>query len=152
MPRCPRSSQPAVRKCVWCAREWEDSERRGRKGETCRGADGGKDRQDKRTTANQMRMLRARVYLSPLSPDPSPTTAFTPRPLSLFPLSLHKAREVPEDRLGQVAQPIATHNKMVKARRPLKIVSGRLLSLLSLTLMDTSLVRPLQIVSGKLLS
>ena len=40
----------------------------------------------------------------------------------------------------------------IRLVRFLKIVSGRLLSLLSLTLMDTSLVRPLQIVSGKLLS
>ncbi len=70
--RCPRTSQPAVRKCV-CVHVSGRTERQGRKGETCRGADGGKDRQDKRTEANQMCVLRTCVCLSPLSPAPSPT-------------------------------------------------------------------------------
>jgi hypothetical protein len=42
--------------------------------------------------------------LSSLSRVPSPTIAFAPRPLPLSPPSLLKAREAPEDRLGQVAQ------------------------------------------------
>ena len=41
---------------------------------------------------------------SSLSRVPSPTIAFAPRPLPLSPPSLLKAREAPEDRLGQVAQ------------------------------------------------
>ena len=44
------------------------------------------------------------LFFTPSLRSQSPTTAVTPRPLSPPPLSLPKAREIPEDRLGQVVQ------------------------------------------------